>query len=87
MQIQTKIGNTGTKVVVDFTLYDECDINWETLKVYLYDNPEVDITDLIGNEWSAEIEDAIYKNAEQLMQEALNDAKIEAYISDELFKE
>lgn len=87
MQIVTKIGNTGTKVVVDFTLYDKDEINWDELTVKLYDHPEVDITDLIGDEWSTEIEEAIYENLDQMMQEALDDAKIEEYISDQLFME
>lgn len=87
MQLVTKIGNTGTKVVVDFTLDAERDIDWETLKVYLYEHPEVDITDLICNEWSTEIEDAIYSVADQLVQEAIDDAKVEAYITNQMFKE
>lgn len=87
MQIQTKIGNIGTKVVVDFTLYDECDIDWETLKVYLYDYPEVDITDLIGDEWSLEISEDIYANADRLVQEANDDVEVEAYITNQMFKE
>jgi hypothetical protein len=87
MQLVTKIGNTGTKVMVQFTLTDERDIDWETLKVYLYDHPEVDITDLIGDEWSLEISEEIYANADKLVQEANDDAKIEAYITNQMFKE
>jgi hypothetical protein len=87
MQIVTKIGNTGTKVVVDFTLDDERDIDWETLKVSLYDHPEVDVTDLIGDEWSLEISEEIYANADQLVQEANDDAEIESYITNQMFKE
>lgn len=87
MQLVTKIGNTGTKVVVEFTLTDERDIDWETLKVHLHDHPEVDITDLIGDEWSLEISEDIYANADKLVQEANDDAKIEAYITNQMFKE
>jgi hypothetical protein len=53
----------------------------------LYEHPEVDITDLISNEWSTEIEDAIYSVADQLLQEAIDDAKVEAYITNQMFKE
>jgi hypothetical protein len=87
MQIQTKIGYTGTTVVVNFTLDSDRDIDWETLKVYLYEHPEVDITDLMSNEWSTEIEDAIYSVADQLLQEAVDDAKVEAYITNQMSKE
>jgi hypothetical protein len=87
MQIVTKIGNTGTKVVVDFMLDDECDIDWETLKVSLYDHPEVDITDLIGDEWSLEIEETIHESIDDLIQEANDDAEIESYITNQMFKE
>lgn len=87
MQLKMKIGNTGTEVMVDFRLDADCDIVWNELKVHLCEHPEVDITDLISDEWSTEIEEAIYENLDQLMQEALDNAKIEEYISDELFKE
>jgi uncharacterized metal-binding protein YceD (DUF177 family) len=87
LQLQTKIGNTGTKVVVQFTLTDERDIDWETLKVHLYDHPEVDITDLIGDEWSLEISEDIYANADRLVQEANDDAEVESYITNQMFKE
>jgi hypothetical protein len=87
MQLVTKIGITGTKVVVDFTLTEDRDINWETLKVTLCADPEVDITDLIGIEWSLEISEKIYANSDKLVQEANDDAKIEAYITNQMFKE
>ena len=87
MQLQTKIGNTGTKVVVEFTLTDERDIDWEALKVTLYDHPEVDITDLIGDEWSLEISETIYASADKLVQEANDDAEIEVYVTNQMFKE
>jgi hypothetical protein len=87
MQLNTKIGNTGTEVVVDFTLDDECDIVWDTLKVYLADHPEIDITDLIGDGWAMEIEEAIYENADKLVQEENDDAEIESYITNQMFKE
>lgn len=87
MQLVTKIGNTGTKVVVQFTLTEDRDIDWDQLKVYLYDHPEVDITDLIGDEWSLEISEEIYGNADKLMQEAIDDARIEVYITNQMFKE
>lgn len=87
MQLKMKIGNIGTEVIVDFRLDTDGDIVWNELKVHLYEHPEVDITDLISDEWSTEIEEAIYKNLDQMMQEALDDAKIEEYVSDELFKE
>jgi cytochrome oxidase Cu insertion factor (SCO1/SenC/PrrC family) len=87
MQLITKIGNTGTKVQVQFTLDEERDINWDELKVYLYEHPDVDITDLIGDEWSLEISEEIYANADKLVQEEQDDAIIEAHITDSLFKE
>ena len=37
-----------TEVLVCFTLDDERDIEWDTLKVYLHDHPEIDITDLMN---------------------------------------
>ncbi len=87
MQINTTIGNIGTKVMVEFTLTEDRDIDWEQLKVYLYEHPEIDVTDLIGDEWSLEISETIYANADKLVQEAADDAKIEAYITNQLFKE
>jgi uncharacterized metal-binding protein YceD (DUF177 family) len=87
MQINTTIGNTGTKVMVEFTLDDEFDIEWDQLKVHLYDHPEVDVTDLINDEWSLEISEAIYASADKLVQEAIDDAKIEAYVTNQMFKE
>jgi hypothetical protein len=87
MKLVTQIGNTGTKVTVEFTLDEECDIDWDELKVYLYEHPDVDITDLIGNEWSVEISEEIYANADKLVQEEQNDAIIEARITNNLFKE
>ncbi len=87
MQINTTIGNIGTKVMVQFTLTEDRDIDWDQLKVYLYDHPEVDITDLINDEWSLEISETIYANADKLVQEAVDDARIEAYITNQMFKE
>jgi hypothetical protein len=87
MKLVTQIGNTGTKVTVEFTLDEERDIDWDELKVYLYEHPEVDITDLIGNEWSVEISEEIYANADKLVQEEQNDAIIEVHITNNLFKE
>lgn len=87
MQIVTKIGIKGTEVIVQFTLDEERDIDWETLRVYLYDHPKVDITDLINDEWSLEISENIYANVDQLVQEAIDDARIEAYITNQMFKE
>jgi hypothetical protein len=87
MRLVTQIGNTGTKVTVEFTLDEERDINWDELNVYLYEHPDIDVTDLIGNEWSVEISEAIYENADKLVQEAKDDAIIEAHITNNLFKE
>jgi hypothetical protein len=85
MKLVTQVGNTGTKVTVEFALDEERDINWDELKVYLYEHPDVDITDLIGNEWSVEISEAIYENADKLVQEAKDDAIIDAHITNNLF--
>lgn len=87
MKLVTQIGNTGTKVMVEFTLDEERDIDWDELKVYLYEHPDVDITDLIGDEWSLEISEEIYANADKLVQEEQDDAIIEAHITNNLFKE
>jgi hypothetical protein len=53
----------------------------------LYDHPEVDITDLIGDEWSLEISEDIYANADRLVQESNDDAEVESYITNQMFKE
>jgi len=87
MKLVTQIGNTGTKVMVEFTLDEERDINWDELKVYLYEHPDVDITDLIGDEWSLEISEEIYANADKLVQEEQDDAEVEVYVTKQMFKE
>jgi uncharacterized metal-binding protein YceD (DUF177 family) len=87
MKLVTQIGNTGTKVKVEFTLDEERDIDWDELKVYLYEHPDVDITDLIGDEWSLEISEEIYANADKLVQEEQDDAIIETHITNNIFKE
>ena len=58
-----------------------------TLRVYLSEHPDVDITDLINNEWELKISEAIYENIDTIVQEENDDAAIEAYITNQMFKE
>ncbi len=88
MQVKMKIGvMQDTEVLVCFTLDDERDIEWDTLKVYLHDHPEIDITDLMNDEWTTEISEEIYAQADKLVQEEIDDARIEAYITNQMYKE
>lgn len=88
MQLRMKIGMMqDTEVVVDFRLDDEGDIVWDELKVHLYDHPEVNVTDLMNDEWTLEISEEIYAKADKLVQEHIDDAIIESHITDQLFKE
>jgi hypothetical protein len=88
MEIKMKIGvMQDTEVLVCFTLDDERDIEWDTLKVYLHDHPEIDITDLMNDEWTTEISEEIYAQADKLVQEEIDDARIEAYITNQMYKE
>lgn len=88
MQIKMKIGvMQDTEVLVCFTLDDERDIEWDTLKVYLHDHPEIDITDLMNDEWTTEISEEIYAQADKLVREEIDDARIEAYITNQMYKE
>lgn len=87
MKLKMKIGQVGTQVVVDFRLDDERDIVWDELKVTLYEHPEVDVTDLMNDEWTLEISEEIYAQADKLVQEDKDDARIEAYVTNQMFKE